>query len=83
MENQHREITVYRELSQAQIDLMNEIKAKGKELGELIDQVSHHSISIQDEADYNEAHRWTHEAKTTLQTGLMQLTRAVTTPSFF
>lgn len=36
MENQHRKISGYRELSQAEIDLMNKIKAKGVELGELI-----------------------------------------------
>lgn len=35
MENQHRKITGYRELSQAEIDLMNEIKAEGVKLGEL------------------------------------------------
>ena len=32
MENQHRKIAGYRELSQAEIDLMNRIKAKGAEL---------------------------------------------------
>ena len=37
MENQHRKITGYRELSQAEIDLMNEIKA----LGPLIESVLH------------------------------------------
>lgn len=35
MDNQHRKITGYRELSQAEIDLMNRIKAKGAELLEL------------------------------------------------
>lgn len=35
MENQHRKIKGYRELSQEEIDLMNRIKAKGKELLEL------------------------------------------------
>ena len=29
MENQHRRISGYRELSQTEIDLMNRIKAKG------------------------------------------------------
>jgi hypothetical protein len=33
MENQHRKIKGYRELSQEEIDLMNEIKSKGAELG--------------------------------------------------
>ena len=32
MENQHRKIAGYRELSQEEIDLMNRIKAKGAEL---------------------------------------------------
>lgn len=32
MENQHRKINGYRELCQEEIDLMNEIKAKGEEL---------------------------------------------------
>lgn len=32
MENQHRKIAGYRELSQEEIDLMNRIKAKGGEL---------------------------------------------------
>lgn len=35
MENQHRKITGYRELSQTEIDLINRIKAKGGELLEL------------------------------------------------
>lgn len=35
MENQHRKISGYRELSQEEIDLMNRIKAKGSELMEL------------------------------------------------
>lgn len=32
MENQHRKIKGYRELSQEEVDLMNRIKAKGAEL---------------------------------------------------
>lgn len=39
MENQHRKITGYRELSQAEIDTMNEIKAKGEELRALVAKV--------------------------------------------
>lgn len=35
MENQHRKIKGYRELSQAEIDLMNRIKSKGAELIQL------------------------------------------------
>jgi len=39
MENQHRKIKCYRELSQTEIDLMNEVKAKGVELGELVTKI--------------------------------------------
>ena len=44
MDNQHRKIEGYRELSQEEIDLMNRIKAKGAELlelqAELMDELS-------------------------------------------
>lgn len=40
MENQHRKIKGYRELSQEEIDLMNKIKEKGAELGALIAEIS-------------------------------------------
>lgn len=39
MENQHRKIVGYRELSQEDIDLMNRIKAAGRELLALRDEV--------------------------------------------
>lgn len=39
MENQHRKITGYRELSQEEIDLMNEIKAKGDDIGKLVNKL--------------------------------------------
>ena len=39
MENQHRQIKGYRELTQVEIDLMNEIKTKGAELGELVNKL--------------------------------------------
>jgi hypothetical protein len=45
MENQHRKISGYRELSQQEIDLMNQIKAKGSELlalhGHLVEMLQH------------------------------------------
>lgn len=42
MENQHRKIKGYRELSAEEIALMNAIKEKGIELGNLLNQVSSH-----------------------------------------
>ena len=44
MDNQHRHIKGYRELSQDEIDLMNQIKAKGEELRELVQKIE--AISI-------------------------------------
>lgn len=40
MENQHRKIKGYRELSQEEIDLMNEIKEQGEVFGELLSKLS-------------------------------------------
>jgi hypothetical protein len=74
LENQHRKITGYRELSQDEIDLMNEIKAKGVELDLLINKVM---IDCQGDP------RWASIAKTNLQQGLMALNRAVAKPESF
>ena len=74
MENQHRKIKGYRELSQAEIDAMNEIKAKGVELGELVEK-------LRTQRDIDQ--RWVSIGATDLQTGLMALTRAVAKPEFF
>lgn len=42
MENQHRKINTYRELTQEEIDLMNEIKALGPQMQLLIEKVQNH-----------------------------------------
>lgn len=46
MENQHQKIKGYRDLSQAEIDLMNEIKAIGPQVQAVIEKVQKH-ISTQ------------------------------------
>ena len=74
MENQHRKIKGYRDLGQTEIDLMNEIKTKGEELGELL-------AKLQAEGWIDQ--RWVSIGKTDFQTGLMALTRAVAQPTFF
>lgn len=74
MENQHRQIKGYRELSQEEIDLMNEIKQKGAELGELVAKLRESKSLDQ---------RWVSIGATDFQTGLMALTRAVAQPTFF
>ena len=74
MENQHRHIKGFRDLSEAEIELMNEIKTKGAELGELVEK-----LRATDGLDQ----RWISIGATDLQTGLMALTRSVAKPTFF
>ena len=74
MENQHRKIKGYRELSQEEIDLMNEVKAAGLVLEEVLRKVYDHP-----EVDQ----RWASIGKTDLQKGLMALTRSIAKPDFF
>lgn len=45
MDNQHRKIKGYRELSQEEIDLMNRIKAFGPELETLVQDIQDHVIA--------------------------------------
>ena len=95
MENQHTFIKGYRDLSQDEIDLMNDIKSAGELLQSIIDKVQKHIVNQSDQAylDYNKAeigrldyadpYAWCSAAKTDLQTGLMKLTRAVAQPTTF
>lgn len=49
MENQHRRIAGYRELTQVEIDLMNEIKALGPVIEAVVIKVNAHLEAQQDE----------------------------------
>ncbi|MFA3682628.1 hypothetical protein KWD63_03965 [Acinetobacter baumannii] len=42
MDNQHRKINTYRELTQEEVDLMNEIKALGPQIQSIIEKVQNH-----------------------------------------
>ncbi|RKG30056.1 hypothetical protein D7V21_16595 [Acinetobacter guerrae] len=97
MENQP--INGYRQLSQVETDLINEIKAKGVELGALveklfdhtrqqIDSANAHGASTGDFTEFQrltdaEPHHWVATGATNLQQGLMALTRAVAQPTIF
>ena len=74
MDNPHRQIKGYRELSAEEIALMNEVKTKGAELGELV-------AKLRDNQTIDQ--RWVSIGATDLQTGLMALTRSVAQPTFF
>lgn len=85
MDNQHKKIKGYRDLSQEEINLMNEIKEKGVELDNLITKVN--GVNAEIEAggvpDRSDPFGWSSVAKTNLQQGIMALTRAVAKPEFF
>ena len=74
MDNQHRKIKGYRELNQEEIDTMNEVKATGIKLGELVEKLENNKDLDQ---------RWIESGKTDLQKGLMALTRSIARPEFF
>ncbi|WP_323016508.1 hypothetical protein [Castellaniella sp.] len=67
-------LTGYRELSEAEVDLMNDIKLTGEDIGALVATVAAHPDADQ---------RWVAIARTELQQGLMALTRAVARPTSF
>lgn len=66
-------ITGYRQLNEEEAALMNEVKQKGVELGELVDKLRGCAID----------QRWVSIGATDLQTGLMALTRAIAQPTTF
>ena len=89
MENQHRKISGYRELSQTEIDLMNRIKAAGAEIlglhEELVFLLADYQATISDQElnrfSLAEPLRWAAIGKTDIQTGIMALVRAVAQPA--
>ena len=99
MKDQHKLIKGYRDLSQEEIDLMNEIKALAEQVGELVKKLENKTtvdfsiasdnldfVSDEREKDYDDcfdACGWVGAAKKDLQLGFMQLIRAVAKPSTF
>ena len=79
MDNQHRKISGYRELSQDEIDLMNEIKFKGRELNQLVCRVA--LLPVCETSAGMERERWVEYAGMNIETGVMQLIRAVALPT--
>lgn len=77
MDNQHRKIEGYRELTEEEIGQMNMIKNTAKLVGGMIDDLIHDG-----EWD-DESLRWISIARTHMQQGFMAATRAVAKPEFF
>lgn len=80
MDNQHRLIKDYKELTPEQIELMNTIKNQGQALSVLIKMVERETLKS---PGSEEQDRWINIGKDHLQQGLMALTRAVANPEFF
>ncbi|MFU1599685.1 hypothetical protein ACM257_20110 [Alteromonas macleodii] len=74
MDNQHKKIKGYRDLSQEEIDLMNEGKELSKKVGDFISKL---------EANETLDKRWVAIGKTDLQKGFMSAIRSIAQPTSF
>lgn len=74
MDNQHKKIKGYRDLSQQEINDMNDIKAEGERLKKVIALMRERKGLDQ---------RWVSIAETHLQQGIMAAVRAVAQPESF
>lgn len=91
MDNQHQKIKGYRDLSQAEIDLMNRIKAHAEDTRHLLNEVQFHLNNQQDANPHEDENepistnpmRWLNIARTDLQTGFMAMVRSVAQPTTF
>lgn len=74
VDNQHKQIKGYRDLSQEDIDLMNEVKNISSQVGALTERI---------QAKYGIDKRWASIAITDLQKGFMALVRSIAQPTSF
>ncbi|RLA77012.1 MAG: hypothetical protein DRG30_01435 [Epsilonproteobacteria bacterium] len=74
MDNQHKKIKGYRDLSQAEIDLMNEAKELAERVGELVAKINKNPATDK---------RWVAIGQTDLQKGFMSLIRGIAQPTTF
>lgn len=74
MKDQHTKITGYRDLTQAEIDAMNAVKAEGTRLALLIEELRVNSNIDQQWVDIAEVH---------LKQGVMAAVRSIAQPNSF
>lgn len=74
MDNQHQKIKGYRDLTQEEIDLINDIKSAGDDFGQIIKLMG--SLEAVDQ-------HWVDKARDHLQIGIMLAVRAVAKPDGF
>lgn len=79
MDNQHRLIKGYRDLTVEEIALINDAKELGAKVEKFIDEVN----AAHDRDDIGLDPRWLNIAKTDLQKGFMSLIRAIARPDSF
>lgn len=82
MDNQHQKIKGYRDLSQEEIDLMNRIKSKATECGELVEELRAKAPPERNMPGPVDQ-RWVSIGATDLQTGFMALVRSIAQPTTF
>lgn len=74
MDNQHKQIKGYKDLSQEEIDIMNEAKSLAVQVGDLVAKIQANPLTDK---------RWASIGQTDLQKGFMSLIRAVAQPTTF
>ena len=96
MKDQHEKIKGYRDLSQKEIDLMNQLKDKGKEVGDLLAELHEmrmaqlqtlnegfDAVDGLNRAKLTESFRCMEQGANFVQTGMMWSIRAVALPDSF
>ncbi len=81
MKDQHTLIKGYRDLSQAEIDLINEGKALAETVGVFMDKLEKSDFAQTKEQEPDR--RWLAIARTDLQKGFMALIRSIAKPTTF
>lgn len=82
MDNQHRLIKGYRELTQREIDLISEGKTLAEEVGEFCKKL-HHLRNQQDSQAVVIDDEWLWEGQRDLQKGFMAVIRSIAKPETF
>ena len=97
MDNQHKLIKGYRDLTQQEIDLINRVKAIAEEVSKVTEEVIHQKRAdyefmidaYNDEEqlemceEYCELLEWAEDGKRDLQVGFMKLVRSIAAPTTF
>lgn len=81
MDNQHQKIKGYRDLTQEEIDLMNEVKELSVKVGELVEKLE--KAEFAKTSDQTPDKRWLAIGRTNLQQGFMAVIRSIAKPTTF